>query len=98
MNTPGLEPIAEVERDGVAVRLVDGRPTFWPVSFDRLDPDTRELAELVADWVTERRELAVRIDATVPTLRESGMSWGQVGWLVGMTSEGARQRWGGDNG
>lgn len=94
VNMPGNED-PEVIADGVALRRLDDRTVlFWPASFDRLPRDVRDLAELVMEWVHMRRELLTKIDATVPALREMGMSWGQVGFLVGMSSEGARQRWG----
>lgn len=93
MTVPGnVEP--EVIADGVAIKTDGHYATFWPVSFDRLPAETRQLAELVGEWVATRRELSARIDATVDALRDGGMSWGQIGFLVGYTDEGARQRWG----
>lgn len=83
--------------DSVAVRQVGGVAMFWPSTFDRLDRETQDLAQLVMEWVGARRELGRNIDATAPTLRSRGMSWGQIGWLVGMSGEGARQRWGEDS-
>lgn len=90
---PGnVEP--DVIAEGVRVVIGEAGASFWPVTFDRLPAETRELAQLVGEWVAMRRDLRRRIDATVPELREGGMSWGQIGFLVGISDEGARQRWG----
>lgn len=83
-----------VAAGGVALRMLNGYAAFWPANFDRLDPDTRQLCEMVLGWVARRRELAGLIDVAAVELRQLGMSWSQLGWLVGLTSEGARQRWG----
>lgn len=93
MNVSGNDDAA-VYGDGVAIRTVDGVAMFWPVSFDRLSPEARDAAEEVMHCVGQRRALSARIDATAPELRELGLSWGQIGWLVGMSDEGVRQRWG----
>ena len=48
-----------------------------------------KLQRLAADAAELQRE----IDRTVVRLRSQGASWAAIGWLTGMTDNGARKRW-----
>lgn len=89
----------QVAAEGVALRVPKngGRPYFWPVTFDRLSAAAKKRALFVLELAGERQQLDRAIDAEVPALRELGLSWGQIGFVCGVTSEGARRRWGGDD-
>lgn len=78
----------------VTVAVRDGVAMLKPPGFDRLDPDVRAALVDVMMLVGQRRALGREIDQAVRHLRGHGVSWGVLGWCVGLTSEGARRRWG----
>lgn len=68
---------------------------------DRVAAGIAQLEELVAARAALRRELAVLDDSIstgVAHLRVDGATWVQVGRALGISRQGARQRFGGDAG
>lgn len=86
---------AELEvGEGVAVRMRSGVAYFWPATFDRLPAESRELATELMVLAGQRRALGREIDGLADHMHSScGFSWGQIGWCLGMSADGARKRW-----
>jgi hypothetical protein len=86
---------AESIRDVPAVEFAgdagdDRRPLWW----DRLGESEQELAGSLARAAGDQVAAQRRMDEVARALRAGGVSWAHIGWLCGMTAEGARLRWG----
>lgn len=93
--------IGDVTYDGMVEirKLPDGRAVMLPSA--GTGPGRRRLnldaLDVLADIQREVREIAARrdrLDALVDEARETGTPWHLIGFSVGTTGEGARQRWG----
>lgn len=82
------------EEDMTVVKTPGGQATVLPASARRLSGDA---LEAYADLMKHALEVAAReefMSSLVLELREYGVSWNLVGTAVGLTGEGARQRYG----
>lgn len=50
--------------------------------------------EMVTALVERRRQAIEAVDVEVQRLAQAGMDWGELGRALGMTRQGARQRYG----
>jgi hypothetical protein len=92
--TIGTEEAAE---DGVSIlRSETGRVAFVPRSVGRLTGDALDVASEIQEVVVRIREDQERLEVLVREGREIGVSWAAIGWCVGVTAQGAQQRWGGE--
>jgi hypothetical protein len=71
-----------------------GQAAIVPASVARLDPQTRSLAMELQSTVRQIMNLQSNMSDQVATLRDLGLSWGAIGFLVGTTPQSARQRFG----
>lgn len=84
----------DFDEDDVLLQMVGGRAALIPVSARRLPADVKtDLADVMR--AAARINEAVQVlDELVIDLRDRGVSWSVIGWTLGMTGEGARQRFG----
>lgn len=81
---------------GVALlRTADGRALFVPSSVSKLRGVQAELVVDIQDQAARVHEAQADLDRLIAEARDEGVSWVAVGFSVGMTAQGARQRWGG---
>lgn len=89
----------EAPAGGVEVGISGlGDAFFQPITPERLSRLNEVQAASVADVQRismHLREVREELDEAVRLAREDGISWHLIGWSVGTTAEGARQRWGG---
>jgi len=87
----------EAATEGVTVvRSESGRVAFVPRSVERLEGEALELTIEAQEVVLSIREGQERLDLLVEAMREVGVSWAAIGWCVGVSPQGAQQRWGRD--
>lgn len=72
----------------------DRRATLRPSSGDRATPDQLEALHELQHLTLDIRSLLGRQRDVVQEARMLGMSWGLIGYSVGLTAEGARQKYG----
>jgi hypothetical protein len=92
----GHEGDGELTGEGVIVSVNPaGSPYLVPVRLRNADPEQRahmlRLQNLVADHLAVMEAIA----AEVGQARRANMSWGSIGWCIGLTEAGARMRFGG---
>lgn len=68
--------------------------TIVPASLRRLSQVDRETTTLIMLRAREIMEAQDALATLVEEAREDGISWGAIGWSLGMTGEGARLRYG----
>lgn len=85
----------EFPGESVTISLRDGVAMMRPASFDRLDDDQRDAAAELQHIAGHRRKLAEMLDEAVVDARDLGLSWGQIGWCIGTSSQNAQKRWSG---
>ena len=94
-----FEPVTlgrdDLAGEGVAViRTGDGRALLMPRSMARLRGEQSEIVAEVQRAALAVHEAQAALDELVQVAREVGVAWPAIGWSVGVTAEGARQRWG----
>lgn len=77
--------LTDDEADGIVANFDDAPDGDYDVS------DATTLAELRAA-AAARRDAEGRIEAAALTAHRAGLSWGVIGAQLGMTRQGARQR------
>lgn len=83
-----------VADDGVAIaKSSSGQAYFMPVRLRNAPPETRALIAAAQGQVRAMMKARLELDRTVAQLREADVSWGSIGWTVGLTPDGARKRW-----
>lgn len=100
------DPFAELDigldvEDGdhvVVARARSGGPDnqhiFMPLSMKKkLSEDERLIMGEMQRAVLLINKIQSQIDEAVADGRAAGMSWAAIGWSVGLTAEGARQKW-----
>lgn len=91
----GGEGTEDLERVDVALDA-RGHAFFSPVepgAVRRLTSGQRMVLADVQHHALEIEQLERHLDELVLEARSEGVSWAVIGWSVGLTSEGARQRW-----
>ena len=92
---PGLA--ATTEETVTLVRGAGGGAAFFApptAAWKRLGTLQREALADLQNHVESMRQMQLHLDDLVEELREGGVSWSLIGFSTGLTSEGARQRWG----
>lgn len=84
---------------GDDIVIVNGRSgaAFVPRALaSRLDEDpaVHDAVAVVQGAALTIAEARETIDRTVPVLRDLGLSWASIGWVLGMTAQSAQGRWG----
>jgi len=70
------------------------RAFYLPMNIQRaLDNRQLELIAEMQGYMRQIEKLQKRLDAKALEARRYGTSWATIGWSVGLTGEGARQRW-----
>ncbi len=77
--------LSDADADAIVAAFDDNADDAYSVI------DSATLAELRAA-ASARREAEGRIEAAVLTAHRAGLSWGVIGSQLGMTRQGARQR------
>lgn len=77
-----------------AAAPVEAPTVVVPRSVERLGPSAVRLCQTLQGLELERRKAAAELDQLVATARSRGVSWAAIGWAVGISGEGARQKWG----
>jgi hypothetical protein len=97
----GKEPVADrfertdfTEEDMVVGRTPDGLGFILPTSARRLSGEPLEVFAEMQRRGALLQQLEGELDALAVTAREVGLSWSLIGAAVGLTAEGARQRYG----
>lgn len=67
-----------------------------PRALKRLSPEARAACDRLMATAVEFQRLEAQRDRLVARLRASGAPWSVIGWAVGTTGEGARQKYGRD--
>lgn len=83
--------------EGVTLVMGPGRAFFAPpepATLKRLGAAQREDVSLLQEHGLALVGMQKHLDELVERARDSGVSWHLIGWSLGMTGEGARQRWG----
>lgn len=84
----------EMVRDGVAITVgPDGRAFFLPAALRRATPRQRRVMQGIQDRVAANVAILAQLDELVADARAAGLSWHSIGWLTGMSAQGARKRW-----
>ena len=65
-----------------------------PFVFGRLDKTRHGIVVTLADSIRQAEQAEERVDRWVVQARAHGVSWSIIGAVAGLTSEGARKRWG----
>lgn len=65
-----------------------------PAAYRRLSPEQQVYVASVQEHGAALVEMQERLDELVAEARSADVSWHLIGWSLGMTGEGARQRWG----
>lgn len=98
------EPATRVGNDDAAenaeveIRMpFGGGAYFAPAGMRRATPAQRRIAAAIQDQVGMNIAVLARLDELVDEARALRMSWNVIGWLTGMTAEGARKRWSDDD-
>ena len=90
-----IDRFAEDPGEDVAmIRTASGRALMLPASVSRLRGEQLELVVQLQDQAAAVHEAQLALDQLVESARESGVSWGAIGFSVGLSQQGARQRWG----
>jgi len=84
----------ETEGDVTVTRTPAGGVVILPASIRRLKGEQLELTAQLQSLVSEIGRLQEFLAEGVEVCRESGLSWGVIGWSVGTTGDAARKRWG----
>lgn len=80
--------------EGVTImRTASGRALMVPASVSRLRGDQADVVVALQDQAAAVHDAQLRLDALVDEAREMGVSWGAIGFSVGLSPQGARQRW-----
>jgi hypothetical protein len=74
----------------------DGRAAafFAPRAYKRLTQEGQAVLAGLQEISAQIHQMQGHLDEHVLEAREAGASWDLIGWSVGTTGEGARQRWG----
>lgn len=101
MEDPRSPLVGHLERDGGALQIVRDAAgqTFWQPpqntrAWKRLTSDGKGLVSHLQALATNRQYMDEAIEEHIAAARDEGVSWEIIGWSVGMTGEGARQRYG----
>ncbi len=70
------------------------RPHVRPRAWDRLGPEGQAVLSGLQHIAGEMSQLQAHVELHVQDARELGASWDVIGWSLGVTGEGARQRYG----
>lgn len=96
-NVPPQDPSLLPEGESVIVSVtgegVGRRASLRPSSLERATGEQSGALEALQTLALERRELEMMLSAHVEQARDLGISWGLVGWSIGLTAEGARQKY-----
>ena len=65
-----------------------------PTSYRRLSDVQRRTFARLQDHAEQLAAMDQHMRELVADARDAGVSWGLIGWSLGMTGEGARQRYG----
>lgn len=91
--TMGNDELEENEK--IALFKANGRSGFMPASMMRqLDSERLQIVADIQDTIGEIHERQQRVAQLVREARDSNMAWSAIGWSTGLTSEGARLKWG----
>ena len=71
-----------------------GRSAIVPQSLRRLDGDALDFFAWLQQKSVQADVLEREIEASIPSARQHGLSWSAIGAALGVTGEGARQRYG----
>ena len=82
--------------DVALLKTAAGRALMLPASVARLTGAALEIVVELQDQAAGVHQAQVRLDELVEEAREEGVSWGAIGFSVGLSAQGARQRWGVD--
>lgn len=94
-NALDVVEFGTVDEDVELRRSDHGAVVLVPASTPRMKSRRQyELAAELQRTVVELRRQQQQLDAVVLDARDAGVSWHVIGWSVGTTAEGARQRWG----
>lgn len=74
------------------------RPSVRPRSWDRIGDEAQFILSGVQRMAGQMSELERHLEVHVHELRDLGASWDLIGWSLGLTGEGARRRYGDDDG
>lgn len=83
--------------EGATLVMGQGQAFFAPpepATLRRLGPAQRDDVELLQEHGLALVRMQQHLDELVERARDSGVSWNLIGWSLGITGEGARQRWG----
>jgi len=88
-------PVA-VRRLALNESVQDGRAAafFAPRAYKRLTDEGQQVLASLQRIAAQIHEMQAHLDEHVLDARDLGASWDLIGWSVGTTGEGARQRWG----
>ena len=78
----------------VFMQQVDRAEALEPVALATADPVIRQMVGELQAVALEVRRAERDLDAAVARVREAGMSWRLVSLATGLTTEGARRKWG----
>lgn len=101
MRDQDLEPVVTFAPDLLAdddtVQIIKGRPgvaVIMPGSMKRLTAPQMELVSELQECATIIEREQLRLERLVAECREEGVSWGAIGWSIGLTDRGAAKRFG----
>lgn len=85
-----------VHRVALNDSVQDGRAAafFAPRAYKRLAREGQLVLSSLQQIAAQIHEMQGHLDQHVLEARDAGASWDLIGWSVGTTGEGARQRWG----
>jgi hypothetical protein len=78
----------------VSVLFRDGAAVIVPTALRSLRGPALEVVEELQRTVVEIAERQDRVDVLVAAGRQVGLSWGSLGWCMGISAAGVRQRFG----
>lgn len=85
------------DEERVMLRTPEGRPAVLPKSASRLSGAALEGYAALMGLGVKVAQLEDSIGESVHELRSLGVSWNLIGVAVGLTGEGARQRYGSES-
>lgn len=83
-----------IPKDGVALVVGDGSAALVPRAIAGLSPEATRAVGWIQLVAREHLEVAEEMNQAVTLARRLGVSWGSIGWSLGVTAEGARKAFG----